>query len=181
MSRIQAIAPEQATGKAKELYEGIEKKLGKVPNVFRHMANSPAVLEAYLGFSGALSTGVLEPKVREMIAITIAEINSCEYCLSAHVAIGKSVGMKDDEISLAREQRAQDPKVNAILKFVRHVVLSRAEVTDSEVEALKAAGCNDAEIAEIIANVGLNLFTNYFNHVVKPEVDFPKVPAAFPA
>lgn len=180
MSRINAVTPENATGKTKELFEGIKGKLGRVPNVFQLMGNSPAALEAYLKFSEALAGGVLDAKLRELIAISVAETNVCEYCLSAHMAIGKSIGMTDEELSLAREQRSNNAKFNACLRFVRIMVTSRAEMNDSDLTDLKEAGFNDAEIAEIIANVSLNLYTNYFNHITKPEVDFPKVKTAFP-
>ena len=180
MSRINAVAPDAATGKTKELFDGINKKLGRVPNVFQLMGNSPAALEAYLKFSEALAGGMLDAKLREMIAICVAETNVCEYCLSAHVAIGKSIGMNDEELTMAREQRSNNPKYNACLRFVRIMVTSRAEMADSDLDDLKAAGFSDGEIAEVIANVALNLYTNYFNHITKPEVDFPKVKTAFP-
>jgi uncharacterized peroxidase-related enzyme len=180
MNRINAITPENASGKTKELFDGIKGKLGRVPNVFQLMGNSPAVLEGYLKFSESLNGGVLDPKLRELIAISVAETNVCEYCLSAHVAIGKSVGLNEQEIELGREQRSENPKFNAALRFVRIMVTSRAEMSDSDLGDLKAAGFNDAEIAEILAAVGINIFTNYFNHITQPEVDFPKVKTAFP-
>lgn len=180
MSRLNAVTLETATGKTKELFDGINKKLGRVPNVFQLMGNSPAALEAYLKMSEALAGGMLDAKLRELIAISVAETNVCEYCLSAHTAIGKSVGLSDEELSLAREQRSNDPKYNACLRFVRIMVTSRAEMNDSDLNDLKAAGFSDGDVAEIIANVGLNLYTNYFNHIAKPEVDFPKVKTAFP-
>ncbi|MBX9686800.1 MAG: carboxymuconolactone decarboxylase family protein [Candidatus Obscuribacterales bacterium] len=180
MSRLNVVTPESASGKTKELFDGIKAKLGRVPNIFTLMGNSPAALEAYLKFSEALAGGVLDAKLRELIAICVAETNVCEYCLSAHFAIGKSVGLNDEELALAREQRSNDPKFNAALRFVRIMVTSRAEMSDTDLVDLKAAGFSDAEVAEIIANVGLNLYTNYFNHIAKPEVDFPKVKTAFP-
>jgi len=180
MSRLNAVSVESSTGKAKELLEGINKKFGRVPNVFTLLGNSPAALEGYLKFSEALSGGVLDPKLRELIAIAVAEINTCEYCLSAHTAIGKSVGLTEQELAWAREQRSENAKFNSCLRFVRIMVTSRAEMNDSDLDDLKSAGFNDGEIAEIIANVAINLFTNYFNHIAKPEVDFPKVKTAFP-
>lgn len=180
MNRLSPVTPDKATGKTKELFDGINKKLGRVPNVFQLMGNSPAALEAYLKFSEALAGGVLDAKLREIIAIAVAETNTCEYCLSAHYAIGKSVGLTDAELELAREQRSENPKYHAALRFVRIMVTSRAEMADTDLTDLKAAGYNDAEVAEIVANVALNLYTNYFNHIAQPEVDFPKVKTAFP-
>ena len=94
MPRIQALDPASATGRAKELLDGVRRKLGRTPNLMRTMANSPAVLEAYLGFSGALAGGTLPVKLREQIALAVAQVNGCDYCLAAHTAIGKSAGLR---------------------------------------------------------------------------------------
>ncbi len=175
MSRLTAINPEEATGKAKELLDGVQAKLGMRPNLMRTMAQSPAVLEAYLNFSGALSGGTLSPGLREQIAIAVAEVNNCQYCLSAHTAIGRLVGLGDIELGAARRSASSDPKAEAALRFAQAIVVTRADVTDNDVKRVRDAGYTDGEIAEIVANVAVNIFTNYFNHVAQTEVDFPKV------
>lgn len=175
MTRIQPVNYGEATGKAKELLNGVRAKLGITPNMMKTMAQSPAVLEAYLNFSGALSGGELNAKLREQIALTSAEINNCGYCASAHTAIGKMVGLDEDAISAARQGRATDAQTDAALKFARAIIVNRGEVTDADLAAVKAAGFAEGEIAEIIANVALNIFTNYFNEVAKTEIDFPRV------
>lgn len=180
MTRLQPVDPAAATGRTKEVLDAVKQKMGRVPNIFSLMANSPAAVEAYLNFSEALSTGVLTPQLREQIAITCAEVNMCEYCLSAHVAIAKSIGMDDAEIEKARTERASDHKSDQILTFVRAVVVRRADITEAYLEQLREAGVTDAEIAEIIANISLNIFTNYFNVIAQTENDFPKVKLAFP-
>jgi len=173
MQRLQAVSIEQATGKAKDLLSGVKAELGTAPNLLRVMANSPAVLDAYLGFGGALKSGGLSAKDRERIALAVGEANGCEYCLSAHSAIGKSVGLTPDQIACARRGREDDLKTDALLRFARSIVDQRGEVSDKDFEAVRAAGWNDGEIAEIVANVALNIFTNYINHVAGTEVDFP--------
>lgn len=175
MNRIQPQDPAKLTGKAKELTDGIQAKMGSIPNVFKLMANAPVVLESYLNFSGALAQGVLSPRIREQIALVVAEANKCEYCLSAHSVIGKGAGLSDEEMMAARKGEAMDPKAEAIIQFARKMVIQRADMQDADIETLKRTGVTDAELAEIIANVSLNLFTNYFNHVAAPEVDFPMV------
>ncbi|MEW5978757.1 MAG: carboxymuconolactone decarboxylase family protein [Acidobacteriota bacterium] len=175
MTRLTAVNPAKATGKTKELLDGVEKKLGLTPNMMRTMAHSPAVLEGYLDFSGALSHGKLNAKLREQIALTSAEINNCDYCASAHTAIGKMVGLGEEAIFAAREGRAADPKAGAALKFARDIIVNRGEVSDADLEAVTAAGFDEGEIAEIVANVALNIFTNYFNLAAGTEIDFPAV------
>jgi uncharacterized peroxidase-related enzyme len=175
MSRLPAIQTESASPKAKELLEAVQAKLKITPNMTRVMANSPAVLQAYLSFSGALAGGALDPKLREEIALEVGEQNACQYCVSAHTAIGKMTGLTDSEIASAREARSQQTKNAAALKFAREIVAKKGQATDADVQAVRAAGFSDGEIAEIISHVALNIFTNYFNNTTAVEVDFPKI------
>ena len=178
MQRIAAVNPGEATGKAKELLDSVQAKLGMTPNLMKTLAAGPAVLEAYLKFGAALSTGKLDAKFREQIALAVAQTNSCEYCLSAHTAFGQRVGLRPEEIAGSREAHSSDGKQNAGLHFVQALVVQRGIVSDQEVAKVKAAGFSDGDIAELVANVAVNVFTNYFNHVARTDVDFPPVPVA---
>ena len=175
MQRITAINPTEATGKTKQLLDAVQAKLGMTPNLMKTLAAAPAALEAYLNFGAALTTGHLDAKLREQIALTVAQANSCEHCLSAHTAIGKMVGLKPEEIAASREARSADAKRAAGLQFAQALVVQRGEVTDSAIAQVKEAGYSEGDIAEIVANVAINIFTNYFNHVARTDVDFPKV------
>ncbi len=175
MNRLIQIDPAQATGRTKQLFEGAKAKLGIVPNLFRVFGNSSAALEGYLNFSGALAGGVLNAKVREQIALAVAEINYCGYCLSAHTYIGGKVGLNESEISAARKVSATDEHTAAILRLARSIVVQRGEISEVEFKAARAAQLTDAEIVETVANVALNILTNYLNHVAQTVVDFPEV------
>lgn len=175
MSRIQPIQNADATGKAKQLLDGVQAKLGKTPNLMKTLAQAPAALEGYLNFSGALATGTLDAKFREQLALAVAQANSCEYCLSAHSTIGKMAGLNVEEVAASRRSQSDDPKRNAGLKFAQLLVVQRGLVSDAALEAVRRAGYTDGEITEIVAHVALNTLTNYFNHVAQTDVDFPKV------
>ena len=177
MPRLKAIETAEADPKAKALLEGVDRKMGMTPNLMRTMANSPAVLEAYLGFRNALGAGVLSPKLREQIALTVSELNGCNYCLSAHSALGKMVGLGDEEIADSRRGVSPDRKTEAVLQFARKLVSERGWVSDDDMATVRAAGTSDAEIAEVVGHVAANIFSNYFNHVADTEVDFPDVEA----
>jgi uncharacterized peroxidase-related enzyme len=174
MSRIHQIAPEVAAGKAKELLDAVNGKLGLVPNMTRAMANSPAVLEGYLGLSGALGKGSLSAKNREQIALAVGQANHCDYCLAAHSTIGKMVGLTSEQILDSRRGTSVDPTSDAVIRFARKVVDERGQVSDADLAEVRAAGLNDGAIAEVVANVALNIFTNYFNHVADTDIDFPR-------
>ena len=177
MPRLKAIEVDNAAPAAKALLQGVEKKLGMTPNLMRTMANAPAVLDAFLGFGNALSKGTLSVKVREQIALTVAELNKCQYCLSAHSAVGKMVGLSDEEIADSRRSASPDRKTEAILQFAGKVVSTRGWVSDDDVLALRSAGATDAELSEIVGVVAHSIFSNYFNHVAGTKVDFPEVAA----
>jgi uncharacterized peroxidase-related enzyme len=156
----------------------VAKKFGHAPNITRLMANSPAALEGYLSFSGALANGKLDPQLREQIAITVANANGCNYCLSAHTAIGKLIGLTSEELTSAQSGQSAYDKPAAALRFASKLVRERGRVADNDVAELRRAGFDDTEIVEIVGTVALNIFTNYFNHVAETEIDFPLVKAS---
>jgi uncharacterized peroxidase-related enzyme len=177
--RIAAINPSSAQPKAKELLAAVQKQLSMTPNMMRTMAHSPAVLQGYLSLSGALGTGVLSGKVREELALFIGQSNECDYCVAAHSTLGKMAGLQPNQLIEARKGLVGgDPEAQAALKFAKAVLESRGDVADSDLAAARSAGLGDAQIAEIVAHVALNVFTNYFNRVARTEVDFPKVQLA---
>jgi uncharacterized peroxidase-related enzyme len=175
MSRLHAVDPSTATGKAKELLTAVKSKLGIVPNMARVMASSPVVLESYLGFSGALAGGLLDAKTREQIALLTAQENRCDYCLSAHTAIGKMVGLSHDQIVASREGDGSSQKTTAALTFAKRVLETKGQISEADLAAVRDAGFSEGEIAEIIAHIALNVFTNYFNVATDVDIDFPKV------
>ncbi len=172
MNRITQLDPIGATGKTKQLFDEVRARLGSVPNVFRVLGNAPAALEGYLNFSAALAGGSFNARVREQIAVAVAESNLCRYCLCAHTLIGGKVGLTEEEIADAGHAVAKTPKTDAILKLARNVVVERGEVSDAELEQAHASGLTDGEIVETVANVALNILTNYVNHVARTVVDF---------
>jgi len=173
MSRMNPVDREQADGKAHELLEAVQQKLGMTPNLMKTMANAPATLDAYLAFSGALAKGTLSAKLREQIALVVGEANACGYCLAAHSTIGGALGLSAEEMRDNRAGTSSDPKTEAALQFAREVVTERGVVSDHALGAVRGAEFSEGEITEIIANVALNLFTNYFNHIAETEIDFP--------
>lgn len=175
MSRMQPVVVERASGPARDLLDRVKARLGVTPNMMRTMANSPAVLAGYLEFSGALDKGALNARVREAIALAVGQANRCQYCVSAHTVLGGKAGLSAADLAAARAGDSSDTKTAAALKFALAVNTQRGRVGDADLTAARSAGLSEAEIAEIVAVVALNVFTNYFNHVADPEIDFPVV------
>jgi AhpD family alkylhydroperoxidase len=180
LNRIPQLDPERASGKTKQLFDDVESRLGGVPNLFRVLGNAPVALEGYLNFSAALAGGRLDARVREQIALTVAESNLCGYALSAHAYLGRKIGLSRKDIADAIRASAADGKTDAILKLPRSIVVQRGEASDSELQRARVAGLTDGDIMETVANFVLNIFTNYINLVARTVVDFPQVKSGAP-
>lgn len=169
-----ADAPEAS----RPLLEAVAKQLGSVPNLFRAVSVSPQALEGYLGLSGALGKGSLPAATRERIALAVAEVNGCDYCLSAHTYLARNLAKLDDaEITANRSGASNDPKADAAVRFAAMVARERGRVSDADFAAVKVAGYTDAQIIEIVQHVALNVWTNFFNNTFQTEIDFPVVTA----
>ena len=175
MPRLTAIDPDHAEGKTKALLDGVQKTLGMIPSLMATLANAPAALEAYLSFGQGLGRGALDAKTREGIALTVAGENGCDYCASAHTAVGARLGVPREELAANLEGRSSDPTLAAVLRFARAVAVKRGWVGNADLAEARAAGLGDGRITEIVAAVAANLFSNYVNHMARTEVDFPLV------
>jgi uncharacterized peroxidase-related enzyme len=179
MSRIATPATiADAPATSQPMLEAVKKQLGVAPNLFRLVANSPAALEGYLGLSGALAKGSISAATGTRIALAVAEINGCDYCLSAHTYLGKNLANLDDaELTANRAGASNDLKADAAVRFAAKVAQARGQVGDDDVRAVKAAGYDDAQVIEIVLHVALNTFTNTLNNVAQTDIDFPVVEA----
>lgn len=175
MSRLTIPASiDAAPASARPFLDAVNKQIGSVPNLFRLVANSPAALEGYLGMSGALGKGSLPAQTRERIALAVAQINDCGYCLSAHSTMARNLAkLSEAEIAANRRGGSLDPKAEAAVRFAAKVARERGHVSDEDVQAVRMAGYDDAQIVEIVQHVALNTWTNYINSVAQTEIDFP--------
>ena len=175
MSRIPLIDPTTTTGRTKDMLDGVQRTLGMVPNFMKVFAHSPAALAGFLGLNGPLHQGALDAKLRERIALAVAEGNGCQYCVSAHTALGAQAGLDADEMVAARQGDASDERAAAAVTFALAVLENLGDVTTGELKAVREAGFSEAEIVEIISLVGLNVLTNLLGKAAQIDIDFPEV------
>lgn len=176
MTRLPLIEPGTADTTTEDLFATARKQIGGIPNMVQAMANSPALLNGYLTLSAALSRGRLRPAVREEIALAIAQRNGCDYCMSAHSFAAEQIFHLDAAtIDAARNGRGHDPKAEAALLLAIDINDARGGIAHARLDAARAAGLDDQEIAEVVGNVALNVLTNYFNKTADVDIDFPPV------
>jgi uncharacterized peroxidase-related enzyme len=176
MSRIAIPQADQTPPASLPLLGAVNKQLGVIPNLMKVIGHSPAALEGYLSLNGALGKGAIGAKTSERIALAVAELNGCGYCLSAHSYLASNLAkLEAVELDANRHGNSSDPKAAAALRFAIRIVGTRGHVSDEDLAAVKAAGYGEAEIIEIVLLVALNTLTNYVNNVAQTTIDFPVV------
>jgi uncharacterized peroxidase-related enzyme len=178
MSRLTIPIRDDVPDASKPILDAVHKQLGVVPTMFRLIATSPAALQGFAANNGAL-TKTLDVKTRERIALAVAQVNGCDYCLSAHSFLGLNLAkISAEEIALNRKGESGNPKADAAVRFATKVVRERGHVSDADIKAVRDAGFSDGQIVEIIAVIAENIFTNLLNVVAETDIDFPVVRAA---
>ena len=172
MSRIPALTLEQATDTTRPLLEGVQKKIGFLPNVFQTLAHAPAVLTAYVQQSATLGKTSLSATEKEAIFLATSQVNGCDYCLAAHTLFAGKAGLSAQDILDARQGH-----LNAYATLAQQITESRGHLSGEQIEAARAAGINDAKLIEVIAHVASQTLTNYLNNVALTDIDFPAINA----
>lgn len=176
MSRITGVPLEKATGERAEIYSAIKGQLGAVPNLFRAIGESPRALKTFLGIGAGLKGGLLTGQEQNSIALAVAQMNGCDYCLAAHTALGKMGGHKEEEIIKNRKGQSDDLKRDALIKLVTEIVSEKGRASEQTYNNFLAAGYTHAHLPEVLLSIVQNVYTNYFNNFNGTEVDFPSAP-----
>jgi uncharacterized peroxidase-related enzyme len=175
MARITIPTLEQAPAKSQPILENYVKVLGVVPNFFALISQSPDALKAIAEMHATLGKSIGH-QTRERIHVMTAEVNGCDYCLSAHTYLaGKLNGLTAEDMELNRTGHSTDPKADAALQFAYKVAKGRGHIADADFEAVRAAGFSDAQIIDLVAETAFSFITNLFNNTFKTDID-----ASFP-
>jgi len=178
MSRLAIPTRDTAPADSRPLLDAVLKKFGIIPNLFRLAALSPTTLAGLLSLNEANSKS-LDAKTRSRIAIAVAQVNSCDYCLSAHTYIGINLAkITAEDAALNRKGASTDAKASAAVRFAARVAELRGKVSDDDVAAIKSAGYTDGQIIEIVGLVAENALTNFLNNVAQTDIDFPALHTA---
>lgn len=163
---------EQVSENNQTIFDGLQKNLGFVPNLYAYFAHNQTALADYLTLQNRKST--LRAKEREVINLVTSQINGCRYCQSAHTALGKMHGFTENEILEIRGGNASfDPKLDALAAFTASVVENRGKATDETTEHFFAAGYTQANLVDVIMVVGDKIISNYIHNLAGFEIDFP--------
>ncbi len=178
MPRTPVHSVDTAPQESQERLRLLEKKFGKVLNIHGEMAHSPVVLAAYTAINAAIDEhGTFDARTREAIALAVGAVDDCSYCQAAHTMGGKAAGLSEEQTVAIRRGDDFDPELGALLAVVREIAGDVGEVSDTTWDAAVTAGWTPEQLTEVFAHVAVNLYTNYFNHYVRTDLDVPAAPS----
>jgi len=172
MSQFPIHTVETAPEASKPFLDGAKKAFGLIPNLVGEFAESPAVVEGYLGLSAALKKAGLTDLEREIVLISASVENGCHYCVAAHTTVTQAQGLNQAVIAAVRAGGPiADARLEALRTFAVAVVRERGWVSDAEVTRFLDAGWTRANVLEVVLGVGLKTISNYVNHIAGTPVD----------
>lgn len=157
-----------------EILNDTRKKMGFVPNMYQSMAPNAALLEGYiLAYNSFRSNSGFDSVEQEVIFLSVAYTNSCEYCVSVHSFVADQWSKVPPEITDAiREGRAlPNEKLDALSKITQSMTRNRGFISQEEVDEFLAQGYSAVHILGIISAIGIKTMSNYSNHLTQPELD----------
>ncbi|MFQ5950924.1 MAG: peroxidase-related enzyme [Candidatus Geothermarchaeales archaeon] len=160
---IETIEPSVATGELREVYMDIERRRGKVANLFQAHSLMPGVMRSHLELYLSIlfgSSGLVR-REREMVAVAVSQANGCSYCVDHHSeALARYVKDKGFIDALRSGlPRIKSERDKAVLQFARKLTNSPGEMAEEDVDRLREAGLGEEEILD------LTLVSAYFNLV----------------
>ena len=155
-----------APSEAKEMLAGIAKRFGFLPNVYAHLAEAPAALEALLQLSAIFGRTSLGERQRHVLMLTSSVVNLCTFCVAAHTRGAIAGGLPKESIAAIRDGKLPEHAEDAaMVSFVRAMIRSRGFVSDAELASFFAAGFTPRNALEVVLGVTLKIITNYANHM----------------
>jgi uncharacterized peroxidase-related enzyme len=173
MKKLSVLTKENAPEQSRQIFEGIEKSVGMLPNIYAVIGNSANALSAFLAFSDAQKNSTFNTREREAIALAVSEENGCNYCRSAHTHIAKMNGFSEEETLQLRAGTIYNPKLNAVIKLAKSIVENRGKVEDDLIRKFFVAGYDEKALVDLVLIVSAITFTTYIGRLTMPAIDFP--------
>ncbi|MEL7447599.1 MAG: carboxymuconolactone decarboxylase family protein [Pseudomonadota bacterium] len=163
-------APEES----KALLADSRKAYGMVPGLHAVMAEAPGLLDGYKQLHELFANSSFDNDELTVVWQSINVEHACHYCVPAHTAIAKSMGVADEVSNALRDQAPlPNARLEALRTFTLTVVRNRGNVDDQAVQAFLDAGFTRRQILEVVLGVAQKVMSNYTNHLAQTPVDAP--------
>ncbi len=172
--QLSLVGLENASNEQKALLEAAKKENKMIPNMYKAMANSPALLNTYMhGYILFREKGLFSPQEQEVVFLTISAENNCTYCMGAHSLLADLISKVPPDVTEAIRNNTDipDKKLKQLSIFTSTLVNKRGYPTEVDVNTFLEAGYNENHILSIILAISVKTISNYTNHIFHTELD----------
>jgi uncharacterized peroxidase-related enzyme len=165
---------DEASETQKELLTITRKEYKMIPNMYRAMANQPALLKSYMdAYKGFRTQSNFSSVEQEIVFLTISVENNCSYCMAAHSIIADLVSKVPPNITDAIRTGAEipDAKLKSLQEFTSIMLNKRGNPSEEDVRLFFENGYNEKHILDIILAISIKTISNYTNHIFHTEID----------
>jgi len=161
-----------APAAAKELLDGLRGVFGFTPNLGYALAVEPSVLGAYIAMLQSLGATSLDPIAQQVAMVAASRANAADYGIAVHATLAAKLGAGAEVVTALRNgDTLSDPKLEAVRRFATAVAAKRTQVSDSDVNALKAAGYDKRAAVAIALAAAAKTLVNTVAHLSRPDID----------
>jgi raw score 15.00 len=173
MSQFQIHSIDSAPEASQEALKAVQLANGFIPNLIGVLANAPTALETYRTVGAINGRNSLTATEREVVQITAAVVNGCDFCVAGHSKIALKVLKLEEQLvqQIRATTRIDDEKLDALARFTLAVIIQKAKLTDAQLQAFFAAGYNQQNAIDVILGVSLATLCNYVNNIAKTPIN----------
>ena len=165
---------DQSPRQAELLARGRKAAQGMLPNMYRAMAHSPALLDTYLyGYEALRKEAGFTPAELEVIFLVISYENACDYCVAAHSLVADTLSRVPRAVTdaIRNGEDIPDAKLRVLADVARQVLLSRGRPDPATMQKLLNAGYDEKHLLGIVLAIGIKTLSNYTNHLFDTPLD----------
>lgn len=165
---------ESAPEKSKPALQGLKQNIGLVPNLAATMAESPTLVNGFVGAFGNFHSGTFSGAEKQVLLLTNAVTNRCAWAVAFHSTMALKEGVAPTAVQAIREGRLPDDnKLAALASYTKALIEQRGSVSDGELQHFKAAGYTPAQAFEVIAGLAVSTMANYAGNIANPPLEAP--------
>lgn len=163
MARLPYLDRHQLPEHERDLFDRILERHGRVNNIFRLLAHTPALLRSLWHFAMELRHDtLLDPRLRELALLTIGRLTQCTYEFVHHHGLAVRVGMRPEQIERLAAWDSDPAFTEQERAVIRYAAEATQQVTVSSATFDELRRFLDTErLLELVLNVA------FYNMVVR--------------
>ena len=165
---------ESAPVASRPALQRLQQQFGLVPNLAATMAESPILVNGFVGALVNFLNGSFTPGERQAILLTNATINRCVWAVAFHSTAALREGVAEDDVHAIRDARSPgDRRIAALSGLTRALVEKRGHLDERDLQAFADAGFAADQVLEVIAGLAASMMANYAGNITRPPVEEP--------